>query len=150
MAKCTVSIRHDRNMCFGPTWTHLDPTSAQLGSASITPATFPMLFVRWAQLGAKLSAKGPKLRHFGRGLGPPYTCPRCAMLDFVGLNSGPSWSQLARVRRKLGPNLVRPNSRPMTAKFDLVGPSTPARFLSIQFSGIGGCRREAIRIKTKS
>ena len=31
-------------------------------------AMLPMLCLRWAQLGAKLPPRGPKLRHFGRDL----------------------------------------------------------------------------------
>ena len=106
-------------------------------------AMFPMLCLYWAQLGAKLSPEGPKLRHFlhlgsiwidlgGGSLGPSCSyefhlalklaqvAPRWAP---VGLKLGPSWSQLARVRRKLGPSWTQVGSclaqlRPRTAKFD--------------------------------
>ena len=58
---------------FGPTWTHFAPTSKHpfhwyrplffcCRDASFE-AMFPMLCLRWAQLGAKLSLKGPKLRN---------------------------------------------------------------------------------------
>ena len=45
---------------------------------------------------------------------------------------GLSWSQLARVRRKL-----RPSCAPVWPQSALVGPTTPAAFLSIRFSGCG-------------
>ena len=187
----TVSIRHGRNM--GSTWGQLWPTRPQLGPDNLGPvgnsklafsrvvstffwsffgidyascwAMFPMLCLHWAQLGAKLSPKGPKLRHFlhlgsiwidlgptsaqiaqlwaelGPKLGPlgavwaqavPAQDPVAHMnstlrsnlpkLRDVGPQLGSSWSQLARVRRKLaswtqvGSCLAQ--LRPRTAKFD--------------------------------
>ena len=50
----------------------------------------------------------------------------------VGLKLGLSWSQLAQVRRKL-----RPSWAPVWPQSALVGPRTPAPFLSIRFSGCG-------------
>jgi hypothetical protein len=97
----------------------------------------------WAQLRHQMPHTGPGCACYAQ------LAPKRAQVapcwTPVGLKLGPSWGQLARVRRKLrqvGPKCpVRPNLRPRTAKFDpsrlLVGPSRPASFLSVLFAGCG-------------
>ena len=97
-----------------------------------------MLCLHWAQLGVKLSPKGPKLRRFGRDLG--------FHVDHLASSCGPS-AQIGPKLEPTGPSLaqvtapVRPNLRPKMAKFDpsglLVLPSRPASFLSVLYSGCG-------------
>ena len=98
-----------------------------------------------------LRCKMPPHRTKLRRLSPTcvQTCPQAApcwtpvglKLRPVGLKLRPSWSQLVRVH-KWAP--VRPNLRGQGLKDGqvwpqsaLVGPSTPAPFLSVQFSGCG-------------
>ena len=95
---------------------------------------------------------GPKLRPSGPKLGPTRANLRsqcdalktCAFTitfsDFFALTGAQaaSWSQLARVRHKLGPKLARaqPNFGQGRPRLSSVGCHEPASFLSVLFTGL--------------
>ena len=124
-SKCTASIRHgQQGPNFGPTWTHLVPTS-------------------WAQLGVKLSPKGSKLHHFGSNLDfhvrhMASICRPGSIWIALGqlqpnmtnapagskiVNLGPSWDKLGPLggtRAQVGPNrcpIVQPQCALITGIF---------------------------------
>ena len=66
----------------------------------------PTLGLPWAQLRRQMPPHRTKLHTLSPACAQ--RCPSCAMLD---LKLGPSWSQLARVRRKLRPSSAQVGSR---------------------------------------
>ena len=162
-AKCTVPIRHGRNI--GPTWGQLWPARPQLAPTWLRLQLWPNLAPTWCNLaiswthfeatsaksrGPSWAQPGPILRtqcetlktyiftlftaisilvgdscvrahvaHIGPVLGPTSAgdAPAQGQVAHVKPNLrpnvpklGPSWSELARARRKLGPSWAQVGS----------------------------------------
>ena len=125
---------------FGPNFSSAWPIGANLGSSCVQDSA------TWAKLGAFGGSPGPTWPILRTQRDKLKTCILTAISNVFwlwlgmlptlvlswALKLGLSWSQLARVRRKL-----RPSWAPVWPQSALVGPTTPAPFPSIRFSGCG-------------
>jgi hypothetical protein len=103
----TAKFRHVRltwtYVCIAllhPAWAQAGPNPSQFGRAR-----FYCYFKRFCS-----PCSPPVLGRTSAGPNFGQTCPSCTILGIVGPKFGPSWSQVARVRRKLSPSWAQVGS----------------------------------------